>query len=126
MLGNVGIRRAVDEAREARLKRVDHTADEVVREIGRVAFADIREAYDDNSRLLAVKEFPDDVAASVASIRTTKQNLTVGDGKQEDVIELKRWDKLKALDMLAKHHNLYEKHQEAAAPKVEIMWKDSE
>ena len=97
-----------------------------MREIGRLAFSDIRDAYDDRGRLLAVKDLPDDVAASIAGIKTTKQNLVVGDGKQEDVIELKRWDKVKALDQLAKHHNLYEKHQDSRAQKIDIAWQVSE
>jgi hypothetical protein len=42
----------------------------------------------------------------VASVKRTKKNLVTGDGQQEDVVEFKLWDKLQALEMLAKHFAL--------------------
>jgi hypothetical protein len=39
-------------------------------------------------------------------VKATKKNLTAGDGKTEDVVEVRLWDKTRALESLAKHFGL--------------------
>jgi phage terminase small subunit len=82
------------------------TADRTIREIGRLAFSDIGQLFDAKGRLRPLHELPADVRAAIASVKISKKNLTAGDGVVEDVIEVKLWDKLRAVEMAAKHHGL--------------------
>jgi hypothetical protein len=51
-------------------------------------------------------DLPRDVRAAIASVKVTKKNLTVGDGQMDDVVEVKLWDKTRALESLAKYYGL--------------------
>lgn len=80
------------------------TADRVVLELARIAFADVRDLYDDEGNLLPPQDLPDDVAAVVSQIKVE----LASHGKGEDrtvaaVIQVKMADKLGALTILAKH-----------------------
>jgi hypothetical protein len=44
-----------------------------------------------------------DVRACIASIKVRVENLGSGDRKQDETIEIKFWDKVKALELCAKH-----------------------
>ena len=61
---------------------------------------------DDEGHLLPVKDWPPEIRAAVASMEITKRNLTAGDDVQEDVVKLKLWDKIRAVELLAKHLGL--------------------
>jgi phage terminase small subunit len=102
LLGNVGI--ADGKARQ--LAAAELTAAATLEEIRRVGFSDIGALYDDDGRMKPLRELPPAVRATIASVKTTKKNLTVGDGTQEDVVEVRLWDKLRALEMAAKHFAL--------------------
>jgi phage terminase small subunit len=74
----------------------------VLRELARVAFADLRSIYRPDGSLMSVSELSDDAAASVAGVESTE----VGDGTGY-IRKLKRWDKVKALELLGKHLGMY-------------------
>jgi terminase small subunit-like protein len=78
--------------------------DRVLREAARLAYSDIRELFDEQGNLLPIKKWPDDIAKAVASIEFVKKNVTAGDGKVDDVIKLRLWDKPRKLENLMKHH----------------------
>ena len=54
-------------------------------------------------RLRTLREMPRHIRSCIASIKIRTENLTSGDGVQEQVVEVKFWDKLKALELCAKH-----------------------
>jgi len=84
------------------------TRDRVVQELSRVAFQDPRELFDESGRLLPINELKDHVAACVAEV--TEETRTEGRGEDAVSIKTKKvksWDKMKALEMLAKHLQLY-------------------
>jgi hypothetical protein len=98
---------AKTKARRRAIKRhQDLTADRTIEEIRRVALSDIGFLYDEQGRFKPLRDIPPEHRACIASVKTTKQNLTSGDGKQEDVIEVKLWNKVGALDLAARHHGL--------------------
>lgn len=99
------IRRAVNEANQKRQKRTEITQDRVLEELGRLAFSDIRRLYDENGSLLRPEDWPDDVAASVASMEVVTKNL--GEGEVEYVAKLKTWDKTRGLEMLGRHLKMF-------------------
>lgn len=81
--------------------------DRVLRSAANIAYSDIRELFDDQGKLKAIKDLPDHVAASLASVEVVRQNLTPDDDAQEWVHKIKVWDKPKAIDMLMRHLALY-------------------
>lgn len=90
------------------LEKADLTAQRVLEEYRRLGFSDIRDAFDDLGRLLPLKDMPVHIRSAISSVKVTKKNLTAGDGIMEDVVELKLWDKTRALESLAKHFRLLE------------------
>ncbi len=78
--------------------------DRVLREAGRLAYSDIRQLFDDKGNFLPIKQWPDDIARAVASVEVVKKNVTTGDGKTDDVLKVRLWDKPGKLQDLMKHH----------------------
>ena len=82
------------------------TAVRVLEELRRVAFANLGDCFDKKGHLRAIHTLSREVQATLASVKTTKKNLTSGDGLQEDVVEIKLLDKVRALEHLARHFAL--------------------
>lgn len=57
---------------------------------------------DEHDRIHSIHSMPKAARRAVQAIKVTKRNLTAGDDKQEDVVELKLWDKMKALEMIGR------------------------
>ena len=100
------IKAAIQRAMDERATRIEVTQDQVLTEIARVAFSDIRRLFDGN-RLRNVDELDDTAAAAIASIKVVTRNL--GEGEIEHVHEIKLWPKTAALEMAAKHIGLFER-----------------
>ncbi len=83
------VRARVAELNDAMLKAGDITAQRVMLELGRVAFADIRTMFKKDGSPAPVHELDDDIAASISSIDSRS-------GK------IKRFNKDAALGILAK------------------------
>jgi phage terminase small subunit len=98
---------AIEKAIAERSRRTRITADRVLREYARIAFADIRSftspGKPGETDLKSVAELSDDQAAAVAEL-TGKS-----DGKG---LKVKLHDKKQALDALARHLGLFDKRQE--------------
>lgn len=82
--------------------RVDNV--NVLSELARIAFFDIRNLFDDQGRPLPVQKLDEVTAAAISSIKV--QQLGKADGFAT-VIEYKLNDKLKALDKLARYLGLF-------------------
>lgn len=95
--------------------------DRALREAARLAYADIRQLYDENGRLKPMKDWPDDLAAAIGGVEFVRRNVDSADGKTDDVIKVKVWDKPKALEMLFKHLNLFKEQVEHSGT-LEIKW----
>jgi hypothetical protein len=78
------IRRLTIEA----LAKINMQADDVIREVRAIAFADVRQLFD-GARLLEVSDLDDDTARAISSITKDKDGFTVT-----------FWSKLKALALL--------------------------
>jgi phage terminase small subunit len=84
------------------------TAERVLQELSRIAFADPREMYDEHGHLKPVHLLEAHVAANIAEV--TEE--TRFEGRGEDAVQVrtkkvKAWDKLRALEALSKHLKLY-------------------
>jgi phage terminase small subunit len=99
------VRTALDLHRARLLRERDITADRVLEEYRRIAFADARDLHRPDGSMRAPHEWSDEVASQLAGIEVS-QVRTVIDGAavtEERTLKVKRWDKMKALDVLAKH-----------------------
>ncbi|MEW7854788.1 terminase small subunit [Pseudomonas chlororaphis] len=92
---------AISEGMQQRSSRTGITADRVLQELGRLAFLDIRKAYNADGSLKPVHELDDDTAAAIAGMDVAE----IGSG--EDVIgfvkKIKLSDKKGALELVMRH-----------------------
>lgn len=102
------IAEAIQAGQRQQLEKTDLTAARTLEELRRLSFSDLRGAFDASGHLLPLDKMSADMRSAIASVKVTKKNLTAGDGVMEDVVELKLWDKTRALDTLAKHFRLLE------------------
>lgn len=102
---------AIAKRMEKRANKLELTADNVLREIARVALSDTRKLYREDGTLKRPDEWDDDSAAAVAGVEITEE--FEGRGESREMIgytkKLKLWDKNAALDKAAKHLGLYER-----------------
>ena len=72
----------------------------------RIAFSDLAGCFDAAGNLLPIAAMPAETRTAVASVRVVTRNLTSGDDRVDEVHEVRFWDKLRALEALAKHFGL--------------------
>ncbi|MDR1514835.1 MAG: terminase small subunit [Synergistaceae bacterium] len=97
------IKNAIAAALAERSKRTGVTADRVVQELARIAFVDTRQIFEwgpNGVTLRPSDELTDDEAAIVAEVSETRS--AVGGS-----IKAKRFDKLKALELLGRHLGMF-------------------
>jgi phage terminase small subunit len=94
------VARALNRAFEARLKRVDVRADDVLHEVAAIAFSDIRSVVEVTGagtiRVKDSKDWTPEQAAAVESVEETKNGIKV-----------KFYDKPGALSLLMRHMNMF-------------------
>ena len=101
---------AIAEAQQARSDRVEAKADDVLRELLLVAYSDIGNVLDfsgDEVKLLPACLITPTARRTLASVKVKRHLEGSGDDAHEvEVIEFKLWDKMTALDKLARHLGL--------------------
>lgn len=120
LLDNPKIAVKVEQLTTRKLKRSQILVERIEQEYARLAFVDLRKAYDDEGNLKPIKELDDDTAAAVAGIDVESRTLKVS-GTDTAVVtrtkKLKLYDKKGALDSLAKIMGM-------ATDRVEVTGKD--
>ena len=90
-------------------KRHEVTVDRVLQEFSRLAFLDIRKAFDEEGRLKPIHDMDDETAAAIAGLEV--ESLFEGKGSERELIgrlhKIKLSDKKGALDSLARHLGLF-------------------
>jgi phage terminase small subunit len=106
---------AVAEAKGERARRCEVSADRVLQELARIAFADPAAAYGPDGKLLSVREMPPETRSALAGMDVEEG----GDGKVTR--KVKTWGKVQALELLGKHLGMFtEKVEHSAAEPVRI------
>ena len=88
----------VQAGQKKHLEHLEITADRVLQEWARIAFGDIRDLFDEGGALINPTKLTARVSAGISSIECTSRP-----GQGAVVTKVKREDKNKALEMLAKH-----------------------
>jgi phage terminase small subunit len=107
LLTNPDIQARIAELKEERNKRLELSADRVLKELVKLAFYDPRDFFDSDGRLKPVDELDPDHAAVIAGIETFHK--TIGDDKDGICVltKIKLPDKNTALEKLGKHLMLW-------------------
>ena len=103
LMGRNGIAEAVSRALAERSRRTGVTADRVVRELARIAFADITDVASLGEAEALGGAGRDDTAA-IQSVKVRRTPTEHGDAVEREV---KLYDKGKALDQLCRHLGMY-------------------
>ncbi|WP_435008001.1 terminase small subunit [Tundrisphaera lichenicola] len=124
LLENVKITAYLAELKARQLKRHDVTVDRVLAEYAKLAFLDIRKAFDEQGNLKGIHELDDDTAAAIAGLevevkRTSGEVDEELEGQPHDgalrrqhgttarLHKIKLSDKRAALDSLARHLGMF-------------------
>lgn len=108
------------EIQEKLQQNTEITKERVLRELGRLAFFDLRKLYKEDGTLKAPHELDDDTAAALASIET--EELFEGRGESREHVgtlrKVKAFNKAEAIRDAMKHLGLFEKHNKQVTDPV--------
>jgi phage terminase small subunit len=116
LLGNVGVAAAIKVAIDARAQRTEITQDRVLEEIARVAFANIADLFDwdaERATFVPKADLTREQMAVISEIQSEAEAPYEGKGEDRGRVgtvtklKLKTYDKLVALEKLAKHLGLF-------------------
>lgn len=114
---------AIRKAFKKREERTEITQDRVLEEYAKLAFLDPQKFYDADGNLLAIPDLPKDVAAALSGM-----DVIISFNKEsessETIKKIKFSDKKAALDSVAKHLGMFEKHQNQGAATIVISSTD--
>lgn len=105
LLSNVKVAAAISEALQRRAERVEVKADDILRELLRLALTDIGKAYDVNGELLPLHQMPEETRRAIAGIE--RSSHTDQEGNTRETVKVKFWDKTRGLELLGKHLKLF-------------------
>lgn len=108
LLSDAKVAARIEELKAARLKRVDMDADATLKRIADAVNADCADLYDDDLRMLHPRQMPKEVRALISSVKHYPNGS----------VEVKFIDKAKALEMLARHHNLFDAENKGKADAI--------
>jgi len=119
MLGNVNVQRYIQEQKEEMKEKINVTKEQVINQIARIAFGDIRKLYNENGGLKNIQDLDDDAAAIVAGIETTEEFDGYGEDREQIgyTKKVKIASKDKALDMLGKYFGIFKEKVEINSDK---------
>lgn len=107
MLKNDKVAEAIADAMEKRGKRVEITQDAVLRELAKIAFADLRNVMTPSGGLRSPLAWDDETAGAITSLEVVTRRLPTLDDDEAPEVEyvhkIKTADKLGSLTLLARH-----------------------
>lgn len=108
LLKNVEVSSEIERALNRISERAELKAAMVLDEIRKLAFANLSKAFSDDGRLLHPKDMPEELKTALSLVES--EDIFAGRGPMRQKIgetkRIKLHDKVRALEMLAKHFNL--------------------
>jgi phage terminase small subunit len=90
-----------------RAERCNYTADMVLRELGKIAFGNMRDYFDGEGNMKPMHLVDDDAKAALCSLSVTDAGSGSKKQSQGEVTKFRMYNKLAALDKIARHINFY-------------------
>ncbi len=116
MLRIAKVKARIRELRKGLEKKTGISAERVINEYGKVAFANVKSVLGKNNVIQDISQLPDEIAAAVESIQSDiRHDLGDSEGYTERV-KVKFHSKLSALSDLGKHLGIFEKDNEQSKP----------
>lgn len=114
MKENEAVKAYIEKAMAERQERMQIEQDDVLRELARIAFLDIRQAFDDEGRMINVNRLDEGVARAIVSIDQYIEYDGKGDDREAVGItkKVKLADKLRALELIGKHMGMFKEKVE--------------
>ena len=107
--------------------RAELSAVKVLNELRRVAFSDLASYYNEDGSFIPFHELTQDQRSALASCETIVKNAQAGDGQTDTVLKIKLHDKMKALELAAKHFHLVDEHVQVDTDvRVTVSWQKAE
>lgn len=110
MLAREKFQRRIGNLLALRAKKAEIEADDVLNELAKTAFRDVRKVFDDAGRVLPVSKWPDCIAASVTSMKVAQ------DEEKGTVIDVKLTDPKGALELIGKHLAMFTEKFQHTSP----------
>jgi hypothetical protein len=92
--------------KDCQISKIEFMTDKILREVARIAFLDIRNAFDDQGNLKPIKELPDDVAAAIEAF----EEVVHKDGRKGKRVKFA--SKTKMLELLGKQFQMFKESVE--------------
>ncbi len=112
-LTKLDVQNAISESMKTRSERTKVTQDRVIEELARIAFLDIREAFNDDGNLLPINKMPEHVARAIGGMDIDNVR-SIGDDETSQTRKVKILDKRGALELLGKHLAMFTERVEHA------------
>ncbi len=117
--GIVSIKERIKYLQTQLSKKSGIAAERVINELGKVAFANIKNILETGNKIKDLSKLPDDITAAVESVQTITQTTTNKKGTKKYTItnvKVKFHSKLSALTDLGKHLGIFEKDNAQKIP----------
>ena len=122
LLSDPDVIKFITQQTRLREKRLELSADAVLGELMKHAFFNPLDFYDEDGSLKAISEIPPDAAVNIASLDVVDE--FAGRGINRQLVgrskKVRFTDKIKALELLAKHLGVLDKDRQADTPPVQI------
>jgi phage terminase small subunit len=106
LLRRPDVQKVVVARKREQLVRSEVSAAAVLDQLRALSMVDMREFFDARGVLKPPSQWTVDMGRAVSSFDVIKKNVTSGDGKTDEVFRVRLADKVRSLEMLAKHFGL--------------------
>ncbi len=117
------MKEAIAEKTQAQLQKAEITTQDVVNELAAIARSRATWYIDERGNLLPPDKLSPEAAAALEGWDVVRRNVASGDGHTDEVIRIKRWNKVEALKLLAQRFGLLDERTQLGG-RIEIAWKD--
>jgi phage terminase small subunit len=109
LLGNPRVREQIQIHMDKRAERIESDGDKVLKRLLHIADTDIADVYDEKGFLKSIHAIPVEVRKCIKSIKIFEEFDGVGRDRTKigETVEVKFWDKLKANELIGRHHKLF-------------------
>lgn len=109
LLRNTKVQEYLSKKQKEIEKRTEVTQDRIIKELAKIAFADIRKAYDTNGNLKQIQDLEDDIAGAIVGVESFEEYEGRGEDREYigDTKKVKMADKIRAAELLGKHLGMF-------------------